>query len=217
MAASDATNVRPAHQERSRDKRDRLIQAGLTEFGRRGFEQTRMADVARGAGVSVGVLYQRFKDKRGFFEVLVDTLAELLISEIDEFFEAAEAADPEWDLATLIEQIVVSLVRVMERDIGFLVALITVGDQVPGALDRIAAADQHRAGRLHAFASSRGLIDPSVVDESHVYLALATAIRMLLVTATIDRKPVRLRDPATIDALTVMLAAYLQRPSLPRS
>ncbi|MCR9278688.1 MAG: hypothetical protein NXH85_12010 [Pseudomonadaceae bacterium] len=113
----------------------------------------------------------------------------------------------------LLERIVISLVRVMERDIGFLVALITVGDQVPDALDRIAAADQHRARRLYAFASSRGLIAPSVVDESHVYLGLATAIRMLLVTATVDRKPVQLGDAGTIEGLTVMLTAYLKQPS----
>lgn len=172
-----------------------------------------MADVARAAGVTVGVLYQRFKDKRGFFEVLVDTLAKLLISEVDDFFEVAEAADPKWPLPMLLERIVISLVRVMERDIGFLVALITVGDQVPDALDRIAAADQHRARRLYAFASSRGLIAPSVVDESHVYLGLATAIRMLLVTATVDRKPVQLGDAGTIEGLTVMLTAYLKQPS----
>ena len=70
------SNIRPALQERSREKRDRLINAGLCVFSQSGYAQTRMADVAAEAGVSVGVLYQRFKDKRAFFEVIVDTLAE---------------------------------------------------------------------------------------------------------------------------------------------
>ena len=64
-----------------------------------------------------------------------------------------------------------------------------VGEEVPGAIGRIAAVDLHRAQRLHAFAAGRGLIDPTAIDEQKVFFALATAIRMLLVTATVDRAP----------------------------
>jgi AcrR family transcriptional regulator len=48
--------VNPALQKRSRDKRDRLIKAGMTAFSDKGYEQTRIADIASEAGISVGVL-----------------------------------------------------------------------------------------------------------------------------------------------------------------
>ncbi|MGI9328116.1 MAG: TetR/AcrR family transcriptional regulator, partial [Pseudomonadales bacterium] len=167
---------------------------------------------AREAGVSVGVLYQRFKDKRGFFEIIVDALAEQLNSEIDEFFLAAEAAETAWDLPKLIERVVASLVAMVERDVGFFVALITIGDQVPGTLGKVAVVDRHRAQALHRYALANRLIDPAAVDEARIYFALATAIRMLLVTATVDREPIRLRDPSTLEGLAAMLTGYLQPP-----
>jgi len=62
--------ARPALQQRSREKRDRLIKAGITAFARDGYESARVVDLAKDAGISVGVFYQRFKDKRGFFMAL---------------------------------------------------------------------------------------------------------------------------------------------------
>jgi AcrR family transcriptional regulator len=201
------TNIRPALQERSREKRDRLIKAGLSVFSRRGYAQTRMADVAAEAGVSVGVLYQRFKDKRGFFEVIVDTLAKRLERDVNEFFDEADDA---WDLHELIERVVATLVEVVERDVGFFLALITVGEEVPGVIGRIAATDRLRARRLHKLVTERGLVDRVLIDEDKVFFALATAIRMLLVTATVDREPIRLRAPETLTELAAMLTGYLQ-------
>lgn len=186
------TNIRPALQERSREKRDRLIRAGLSVFSRCGYAQTRMVDVAAEASVSVGVLYQRFTDKRAFFEVIVDTLAERIERDVNDFFDEAETraenAGEAWDLSELIGRVVATLVEMVARDVGFYLALIAVGEEVPGAIGRIAAVDLHRAQRLHAFAAGRGLIDPTAIDEQKVFFALATAIRMLLVTA--DRKSV---------------------------
>ncbi len=206
------TNIRPALQERSREKRDRLIRAGLRVFARCGYDQTRMVDVAAEAGVSVGVLYQRFKDKRAFFEVIVDTLAETLEREVNEFFQQAEEADKAWDVHELIERVVATLVEMVGRDVGFFLALIAVGEEAPGAIDRIAQVDRLRARRLHAFVSEHGLIDQELIDEEKVFFALATAIRMLLVTATVDREPLRLRAPGTLIELASMLTGYLQSP-----
>ena len=210
------TNIRPALQERSREKRDRLIRAGLSVFSRCGYAQTRMVDVAAEASVSVGVLYQRFTDKRAFFEVIVDTLAERIERDVNDFFDEAERraenAGEAWDLSELIGRVVATLVEMVARDVGFYLALIAVGEEVPSAIGRIAAVDLHRAQRLHAFAAGRGLIDPTAIDEQKVFFALATAIRMLLVTATVDRAPIHLRAPETLAELSFMLVGYLQPP-----
>ena len=84
-----------------------------------------------------------------------------------------------------------------------------VGDEVPGAIARIAETDHLRAQRLYAYASQQKLIDKAV-DEDKVFFALATAIRMLLVTATVDRDPIRLHAPHTRDELSLILTGYLQ-------
>jgi AcrR family transcriptional regulator len=45
------------------DKRDRILAAAVRVFAREGFESTRMADVAREAGVAYGLVYHYFGSK----------------------------------------------------------------------------------------------------------------------------------------------------------
>jgi len=200
-------NIRPALQERSREKRDRLIQAGLSVFAQHGYNQARMTDIAAEAGVSVGVLYQRFDDKLGLFKVIVDTLAHRLRGELDTFFDEI---DETWSLQELIERLVGNLIDGIDRDVGFFLALITVGEKIPGMVDRLAEIDHLRAQQLRTFLVERSLVDPVLVDKERVFFALATAIRMLLVTAKVDRDPIRLRDPRIRVELAAMLVGYLQ-------
>lgn len=56
-----------------RDERERaIIEAATTVFGRRGYTDTRMAEIAREAGMSYGLLYHYFNNKETLFEVLVE-------------------------------------------------------------------------------------------------------------------------------------------------
>ena len=61
----------PARQERSRELRDRLIASARALVDGGGFAGTSMAQIASAAGCSVGVLYQRFKDKDALFDSVV--------------------------------------------------------------------------------------------------------------------------------------------------
>ena len=45
------------------DKREQILSAAVRVFARQGFEPTRMADVAREAGVAYGLVYHYFGSK----------------------------------------------------------------------------------------------------------------------------------------------------------
>src|SRR5438132_1312149 len=62
----------PPQQERSRRKRDALLQSALALFAERGYEQTSIEDIAHQAGVAVGGFYQHFTSKRQILLVLMD-------------------------------------------------------------------------------------------------------------------------------------------------
>jgi AcrR family transcriptional regulator len=61
-------------QERSRRKREALLEAALALFAERGYEQTSIEDIAHAAGVAVGGFYQHFSSKRQILLVLMDRL-----------------------------------------------------------------------------------------------------------------------------------------------
>ena len=74
---SDA--IRTPQQKRSIDKKNRIIEAGYELFARDGYFNTNTAQIAKHAGVSTGIVYGYFRDKR-------DILLEVLSIYVDKAF-----------------------------------------------------------------------------------------------------------------------------------
>ena len=72
--------------DRGRRTRENLLRAARAVFEQRGYAGTRMADIARAAGVSHGTTYTWFADKEAVLRVLVDTM-------IDEVYAALAIGD----------------------------------------------------------------------------------------------------------------------------
>jgi len=64
----------PPKQERSRQKREALLQSALALFAEGGYEPTSIEDIAHRAGVAVGSFYHHFASKRQILLVLMDRL-----------------------------------------------------------------------------------------------------------------------------------------------
>lgn len=59
-----STHVRQPQQERSIEKKNRIIEAGYELFSEIGYYGTNTQEIAKRAGVSTGIVYGYFKDKR---------------------------------------------------------------------------------------------------------------------------------------------------------
>jgi AcrR family transcriptional regulator len=78
----------PARKTRSIERRDAILSAALDEFSIRGFEATRLDDVARRAGVAKGTIYLYFRDKESLFQELIRTMLTPLVGTIEAMGEA---------------------------------------------------------------------------------------------------------------------------------
>ena len=94
-----------ARQARSVERRDAILAAALDEFSARGFEATRLDDVARRAGVAKGTIYLYFRDKETLFQELVRTMLTPVIGTVEAMGEA------NLPLAVLADRIVELFVR----------------------------------------------------------------------------------------------------------
>lgn len=197
--------VAPPQQGRSRDKLARLLAAGRELFAERGFDGTRMTDVAERAGCSVGVAYQRFKDKDTFFAAVQQAF-------LDEVLAArADMTSPTGTpiAAELLRAHVTRVVAVFRENAGLMRAFfhyeITHPDiELPAAALVRAAAD-HLARDL--LATGRR------IDHPHPELAVAMAAHVVR-SALIDQiihggGPIALDDDRIVDELTRVAAAYL--------
>lgn len=69
--------VRTPQQERSIEKKNKIVRAGYELFSSEGYHNTNTAQIAKRAGVSTGIVYGYFKDKH---DILLDVL-EIHLSE----------------------------------------------------------------------------------------------------------------------------------------
>lgn len=97
-----------------------LIEAGLAEFGARGFEAARMEDIARRAGVAKGTAFRYFPTKEALFEAAVT-------SRVAPIFDEVNAALDSYDGPTMpLLQILLSRVyrQLAETDLVVLMRII---------------------------------------------------------------------------------------------
>ena len=79
---------------------DAILECGVDEFARCGFQPASVANVARAAGVSVGVIYKYFGDKQSLFLACVRHSLELLDATLRE--AVPEGADGETSIRALV-------------------------------------------------------------------------------------------------------------------
>jgi AcrR family transcriptional regulator len=84
------------------ERRDEILRAALGVFARRGFEATRIADIAEAANMSHGLIYRYFPSKEAAFVALVERAVQGG-SELTEQALAGKAS-PRDRLATVIQQ-----------------------------------------------------------------------------------------------------------------
>jgi AcrR family transcriptional regulator len=108
-------------------RRDAILAAALEEFSARGFEATRLDDVAKRADVAKGTIYLYFRDKETLFQELIRTMLTPLVGII----EAMGAADV--PVSVLADKIVDIFVREIfeTRRVDVIRLMITEGRRFP--------------------------------------------------------------------------------------
>lgn len=81
------SEVRTPQQERSIAKKKKIIEAGYELFSRVGYHATNTAEIAKYAGVSTGIVYGYFKDKRDILLDVLDIYIEKALAPIFNLFD----------------------------------------------------------------------------------------------------------------------------------
>ena len=156
---------------RSAARRDAILTAALEEFSARGFEATRLDDVAKRADVAKGTIYLYFRDKEALFQELIRAMLTPIVGSI----EAMGAAElPVNVLAErIVDLFVTEVYETRRKDVIRL--MITEGRRFPKlaecyyreVLSRIIAAVRS----LLARAAARGEVPPALVDFPQIIAA----------------------------------------------
>lgn len=89
--------IRQPIKRNSIEKKQRIIEAGLKAFSEKGYYNTTTAEIARIAGVSTGIVYNYFKDKK---DILLQALKVCFEKNFAPIFNAID----QWELRTNFEK-----------------------------------------------------------------------------------------------------------------
>lgn len=98
--------VREPKQQRSVEKRKRIIEAGFQLFCEKGFHNTNTVEIAKLAGVSTGIVYNYFVDKKDIFIAAFDSYANSIAQPMYKLLTTLEMPI---DISAQVKQIIVML------------------------------------------------------------------------------------------------------------
>jgi AcrR family transcriptional regulator len=201
--AAAARTALPAHQERSRDTRDRLLAAAELAFATRGYEGSRIADIAQVAGVSAGAVYFRFRDKEALFGGIVERFAEDAQRRGAGFSDGLAADD--WK--AIVRRLVHGTWELFSNHRGLFRVVMERGVQAPQAFLPIVAV-RLEIGRLLAAAVAR-TVDAARRDLK-VQVAMQLIFGFVLNSLSSPVSPTREHGIAAIEELASAVIAYLE-------
>ena len=119
------------------DKRSRILEAAVRVFARQGFDGTRMADVAREAGVAYGLVYHYFGSKDAVLQAVFREAWGRLLAAVAVAEETGTSAA---DQLTLVVRIVLRVWRDEPDLVRLLVREVTRNPHISEELDEIGRA-----------------------------------------------------------------------------
>ncbi len=100
--------IRTPQQQRSIEKRNRIIDAGYQLFCEKGYHNTNTAEIAKLAGVSTGIVYNYFKDKKDIFMDVIELYESSITYPI---YETIRQLDKPIDLRKALKDIIIDLTK----------------------------------------------------------------------------------------------------------
>ena len=206
--------ARPPQQERSVATMNRILDAAAALLAEGGWEAFRVSDVSSRAGVSVGVIYQRFGDKDGLFAAIHDAHLARFVGRARDAFGSA-AWPSETDPAAFVGVAITRLGAIF-ADIGVLngVLLLNSG-KVAGLGERGAEVMSTVRELFTAMIRSRSEHFPRTDPEIAVAACFRMAFSTFMDFATFDRYPTQAHEMSwqrLIDEVARACTLYLFAP-----
>jgi AcrR family transcriptional regulator len=160
------------------DTRERLLRAAATVFAERGYDGTRVADIAAAAGVSNGALYAHFDSKAELLVSALRTHGRRLLADLF-------AADPDRSVTDLLLIIGRSLPRRRDEGGNLIVEGLVAARRDEDVAEPMRAYIGERAdwlAGLMRIAQAGGELDPALPPGALAHFCLLIAMGSALVT-----------------------------------
>ncbi|MBI1784497.1 TetR/AcrR family transcriptional regulator [Candidatus Sumerlaeota bacterium] len=201
--------ILPPRQKRSREKIERLLDAGEKLISEKGYDGARVADITRAARCPTGTFYQRFPDKDIFFRAILTRFLGRMRENADADLVNYRGLSPRGVMERLVDR-VVSTMRLHE---GLFRAVVERSGAHPDYRVLVQGMAAHLRQNMVSILGGAERPDVNHPDPS---FAVAAGLQFMFATLqNILRNnpgPLGMHDPRLVPELTRMLESYWGLP-----
>ncbi len=158
-------NIKEPKQQRSIEKKNKILEVGFRMLCENGYYNTNTAEIAKEAGVSTGIVYRYFPDKKAIllagFDQLAQKMTDKIVSQADMLF----ASD---DMAVYLDKLIENLVQIhdMFRDTHATFEMLAISEK--DVYDRIMSMTETVSSTLTEMIISHDIIHDHVHERIHL-------------------------------------------------
>jgi len=159
------------------DLTHRLLHAAAEVFAEKGYERAGVAEIARRAGVTTGAIYSRYGGKA---ELLLEAVDHHVPDSIDNILNGGSAANSPTEVLSSLGD---HLLDPLDGGHALFLEAVVAARRDPELAERLrrrVEEEDRRLGKLVDEATTEGLFDPGLDEQSVVRLAHAIGFGMLL-------------------------------------
>ncbi|MBQ4444240.1 MAG: TetR/AcrR family transcriptional regulator [Clostridia bacterium] len=157
-------SIRTPKQQRAIETKTRIIKAGYELFAQKGYYNTNTTEIAKQAGVSTGIVYGYFHDKR---DILVDVLDIYIEQAFAPIFNVLEHFVAPLDFARIIPQILDAAVAVHRDNAAMHETLHALSSSDKAVGDKFMALEEEVTRRMADALRHAGYQDPALYEKVH--------------------------------------------------
>lgn len=163
------STVREPQQQRSIEKKNKIIAAGYELFAEAGYFNTNTAEIAKRAGVSTGIVYGYFHDKR---DILLEVLDIYVGNVFSPVFEELETLVAPIDFPSLIDKIIGVAVNAHRNNAAIHEALHALTHTDPAVEERFTSLEDNMTAKFTAKLCALGYDRTDVAERVHLAIVI---------------------------------------------
>lgn len=167
------SEIREPKKVNSIEKKKRIIEAGLKAFGEQGYYNTTTVEIAKLAGVSTGIVYSYFKDKK---DILLHALRLYFEKVFRPMEDLLKAAKPPLDIQMTIREFIRTAIASHENNFAPHEEMLAMSHLDEDVHRLFMETEKEITDTIADFLKSNGISPPHLEEKTHIAYNLAETL-----------------------------------------
>lgn len=202
MSKMQAGGIRMPRQKRSMEKKEAIIQAGYRLFCSKGYYKTNTAEIAQAAGVSTGIIYNYFCDKKDILKEAVGLYILSLEQRLDSIWSGSVSRE---NLPELVGRLFDALAASHTMDASAHDEFLALALLEPEIRDAFSDFERRLMGRARDRLAASGFSQPYLEEKLRISFGIMEQVCHDYIRLKIDRAQMKRERLIAVNTIAALL------------